>query len=462
MEKLSRIVGKIIPQRYLLSYHGESERSKRAINNIIVSMVMKCVSILTSFLVIPLTIDYVNPTQYGIWLTISSVISWISYFNLGLGNGFRNRFAEAKAKGDIRTAREYLSTTYFAISLLVIFLFLVSCVFNHFVDWTEFLKIDSSYSSELSVVFSVVSLFFCINMIVNIFDALLLADQKPGLSSVVQTLGQVFSLLSIFLLTRFSTGSLSNLAIYYSGVPCLITLLASVFMFRFTGYRQYSPGIRYIRPKLIKSILNLGIQFFFINVCLVLIFQVINIIISRELGPDAVTEYNIAYKYFNILYMGMLIIITPFWSAFTDAFVKKDFLWMKNVLHKLEKIWLCSVALGVVMLCLSSWFYRVWIGDDKVLVPLMLSFALLVYMLVQTLGAIYMHLINGIGTIRLQLIIYIFFALISWPLVTYSCRTFGVYGAVLSPVSVYLVQAVFAKIQLGKILSQSAAGIWKK
>ena len=55
------------------------------------------------------------------------------------------------------------------------------------------------------------------------------------------------------------------------------------------------------------------------------IFQFTNIIITRIEGPDVVTQYNIAYKYFNVLNMFALIILSPFWSAFTDAYVKKDF-----------------------------------------------------------------------------------------------------------------------------------------
>ena len=47
----------------------------------------------------PLTIDFVNPTQYGIWLTLSSLLAWFSFFDIGLSLGFRNRFAQAKANG---------------------------------------------------------------------------------------------------------------------------------------------------------------------------------------------------------------------------------------------------------------------------------------------------------------------------------------------------------------------------
>ena len=53
---------------------------------------------LISLLLVPLTIDYLNPTQYGIWITLMSVIAWFNFFDIGLGNGLRNKFATAKAE----------------------------------------------------------------------------------------------------------------------------------------------------------------------------------------------------------------------------------------------------------------------------------------------------------------------------------------------------------------------------
>ena len=54
-----------------------NERSVAVKKNIAVSLVLKCISILVSLQVVPLTIGYVNPTKYGIWLTLSSIIAWL-------------------------------------------------------------------------------------------------------------------------------------------------------------------------------------------------------------------------------------------------------------------------------------------------------------------------------------------------------------------------------------------------
>lgn len=450
------------PFRHLANQYKHScERSQKAVVNIALSFGAKGITIITQLLIVPLTINYVNPTQYGIWLTLSSIIAWIGFFDLGFGNGMRNKFAEAKAKGNLELARQYVSTTYFTIGTIVLSLLVVVQAINLFINWPSVLKVDPVYTEELRKVFSILTAFFCMNMVVKLFNSLLTADQKPGVVSCIGVVGQLISLAVIYILTKVSDGSMVSLATFYSGIPTLVILFVSVYSFRFTSYRQYAPRLRFFRKELIKDIMSIGIQFFIIYLCLLVIFQVINIVISRELGPDAVTEYNIAYKYFNIAYSVMVIILTPFWSAFTDAYHKNDFVWMRKVKRVLEIIWLCEIVAVAVMLLISQWFYNIWVGSN-VSVSIILSIGMAIYMLVLSIGAIYMNLINGIGTIRIQLIVYLAFAAISWPLMQYSCRHFGLVGVLMVPSVVYSIQALLGKIQVEKILAGKSKGIWMK
>jgi len=450
-----------IYNKFIDRYKQSGERSKKSVVNIILSFGAKGISILTQLLIVPMTINYVNPTQYGIWLTLSSIIAWIGFFDLGFGNGMRNKVAEAKAKGDIELAKRYVSTTYFAIGAIVAVLFVAVELINLFLSWSSILKVDELYNEELRKVFAILTAFFCLSMVVKLFKTLLIADQKPGVASWVDVFGQLISLGIIYLLTKFSEGSLLRLATFYSGIPALTVLFISAIAYRFTPYRQYAPQYRFVKKELIKDIMNIGIQFFIIYVCMLVIFQVINIVISRELGPESVTEYNIAYKYFNIAYSVIVIVLSPFWSAFTDAYHKKDFVWMRKAKSMLEKIWLCEVVVMILMVVIAPWFYKVWIGES-VKIATVVSIGMSVYIVVQSLGTVYMQLINGIGTIRIQLIVYLIFALISWPLMMYSCRAFGLVGILISPTLVYIVQSILGKIQIEKLLNGRAIGIWAK
>ncbi len=85
-------------------------RTVRARKNIFALLILRGISLIIGFLIVPLTLHYLSPIKYGIWLTISSMVGWFTFFDIGLGNGFRNKFAEAKAKNDFELARIYVST----------------------------------------------------------------------------------------------------------------------------------------------------------------------------------------------------------------------------------------------------------------------------------------------------------------------------------------------------------------
>lgn len=437
------------------------ERSIAVKKNIAASLVLKCISILVSLQVLPLTIGYVNPTKYGIWLTLSSIIAWLSYFDLGFAHGFRNRFAEAKAKGDMKLAKEYVSTTYAVLFLLFSVILLITLVVNNYLDWSNILNIDLTYKDELNTVFSLLACFFCLNIVTSVFTTMLSADQKPALASLVQTGGQVLAFCCIYLLTKTTAGSLIALAFVFSGVPCMLLIIVSITMFRTKEYNVVAPSLRYIRFSLMQNILGLGGQFFIIMVSTLFIFQFINIILSRILGPEVVTQYNIAYRYFNVVNMVFIILLNIFWSAFTDAYIKKDYVWMKRTVKKMDLLWLLCIPVLILMIVCSKTIYQWWIGDS-VSVSFSLSFCIAVYVFFQTGGNIYMYLINGTSKVRLQLIIYLFFALIAVPLMNYCCKYFGAEGVLIVPVIVFGLQAFIGRIQILKIINGTAKGIWLK
>lgn len=429
--------------------------------NILGSLLLKSISILISLQVVPLTIDYINPTKYGIWLTLSSIIAWLSYFDLGFGHGFRNRFAEAKAKGNIKLAKEYVSTTYIVLLLLFFVIFLVAITFNSFLSWSDILNVDPAYNNELRTLFGLLSCFFCLNIVASIFNTMLAADQKPVLASLIQTSGQILAFICISILIRTTSGSLNALAIAFAGVPCFLLIMVSFVMFCGKKYKSVSPSIKYFRFSLTKNILGLGGQFFIIMLSMLFIFQFINIILSRVEGPEVVTQYNIAYKYFNILNMGVTVVLTPFWSAFTDAYVKQDYNWMRNVVKKLELLWLLCIPLLVLMVICSSNLYQWWIGDS-VSIPFSLSVSMAIYILFQTRGNIYMYLINGTSKVRLQLILYLLFAIVAIPLMTFCSKQYGAEGVLIVPIVVFGLQAIIGRIQIQRIIKGTAKGLWLK
>lgn len=433
-----------------------SERTVKAKKNILASFLNKGIAVIISLLLVPVTIDYLDTEQYGIWLTLSSIVAWVSYFDIGLGHGFRNRFAEAKAKKDIILARKYVTTAYVALFLIFGIILLVGEVINPYISWDSLLNVSVS-NALLQQVVSILLIGFCLYLVLNISSIMLSADQKPAASAMITTLGQGMSLAVIYVFTKTTEGDMTLIAVALNWVPSIVLFLITLYLF-YKPYRDYAPSLACFDFKLVKNIVGLGSKFFIIQICMLLIFQVTNVILSRVLGPEAVTEYNVSYKYFSITQMVFNIILSPFWSAFTDAYTKNDYEWMKIIQKKLSRIWLILVGINFFLLSIVPFAYRLWLGDS-VQVSWPLSICMMVYFSVLSYSNMYMILLNGIGKVFLQMLIYIICACVGLPLSYYFCGIYGIPGTIFVLATVYFMQAVFAKIQFNKILSGSCTGI---
>lgn len=438
-----------------------SERTVLIKKNILASSMLRVISILISLLVVPATINYINSERYGIWLTLSGIIAWLSYFDFGFAHGFRNRFAEAVAKNDHLLARKYVSTTYAVLALLFAILMIITSIINSYVNWSSILNVSPELNVELRAVFQILIVFFCINIVAEVFSTMLTASQRPAASTAIKTAGNLVSLIAIITLTYTTEGSLEYLAIAFSGIPCLLTIIISFIAFNKSRYQKYSPSFKLIDFSLTKNIIGMGGQFFLIMMCMLLIFQFTNIIISRELGPESVTLYNVTYKLFHIVEMVVMIVLAPIWSAYTDAYTRKDFDWMKRSAAKLEKMGLTSFPSLAILVLVSPIVFNLWLGDS-VKTSIYVSTAIAFFTFCKIMGAIYMHQLNGTGKVRIQLITYAIIATFAIPVMIYSCRQWGLVGIVIVPSIAFFAQFIICRIQLNKIISQTAKGIWNK
>ena len=179
--------------------HGRSVKAKK---NIIASFLIKGISIAISLILVPLTINYINPSRYGIWLTLSSIVGWFSFFDIGLTQGLRNKFAEAKAKGEDDLAQIYVSTTYAILAIIFFFVWILFLIVNHFLNWSHILNISENMQSEISILAVIVFTYFCLQFVLRVITTLIIADQQPAKSSLIDVFGQIFSLIFILILVK--------------------------------------------------------------------------------------------------------------------------------------------------------------------------------------------------------------------------------------------------------------------
>jgi O-antigen/teichoic acid export membrane protein len=378
--------------------------------------------------------------------------------DVGFTLGLKNRLAEALAKNDYERGRGLVSTTYFMMIVIFVPFSILLIVASPFINWCSILNVSQQYSDTICITIQILSLFLSLQMIVNVFVAVVAAHQKTALSQLFQVIGQVCSLIIIACMSKFIEPSLVNLTFAYSLMPIVIVALASLYFFR--GSMNYiAPNYKSVDKRYIRDLWNLGVKFFIIQIQMIILYQSTNLLISHIDGPEAVTQYNVAYKLLNIISMVYMIILGPLWPAFTDAYAKDDYKWMKNIYRKMSLFFIILCVVIVVVTLMSPLIYRLWVGD-KVSVPLILTILVALYTMLHSWDTLQVMLINGVGTVKLQSYVVLIGIILHIPLSLFLGRYIGILGVVVSMCIINFIYSCFFTIQINKIINQKASGIW--
>ena len=437
-----------------------TDRSVAVKKNIVGSLFVKGCSIIISLLIVPLTLGYVSSDLYGIWLTLSSIIMWLNFFDIGFTLGLKNKLTEAIALGDMQRGKVLVSTTYFMmIAIFIPLCILLEMIIPH-INWASFLNVTGNYNPDIIKTLHILAACLCAQMIVNVLTAVLAAYQKVALSSAFPVIGNFISLFIILLLTKYCPPSLSLLALAISTIPIFVIIIASFILFS-SSFKAVAPSWNFVKKKQIKDLFNLGSKFFLIQAQIVVLYQCTNILISNLSGPSDVISYNIAYKYITISMMILTIIMAPLWPAFTEAYTKNDYSWMKNVYNKMCKLWGGLTVIVILMIIVSPIVYQLWIGE-KAHVPLIMTVLIGIYTIVHSWGIIQVNMINGVGAIKLQTYITLIGLIVHIPLSLFLGRYVSCYGVIISMIVINMIYSTTFTIQIRKILNKTAKGLWLK
>lgn len=432
--------------------------------HIIASFVLKGGNIAINFLLVPLAIAYLGTAEYGIWVTLSSVFIWIGYLDIGLGNGMRNKLTEAIAVGNKDEATRIVSTTYFIISGIFISICLIFILVNPFIEWHKVFNVSKSMEDELSMVCLLVGGLFCIQFIIKLIGNVLLALQLAAWNNAIVPISN-FMILMMFLFFLSDDKETSHLyftALLFSLFPIIAYFLATIFLFGNKKYQFLRPRIKFFDKKYIKEVTGIGILFFIIQLSAVIMQSTTNLLITHLFDTTQVTYYDVSFKYINSARMFFFIIMIPYWSAVTDAFIRKDFDWIDKSFKNLTKISVLFIVGVVGLTIISPFIFDIWLGEEiKVPFEIVVGVALFVSGFIFTETTI--QFLNGIGKIRLQAYLSVIVVIINIPIaILLSYTTLGIIGIVIAPLISRGLKYVFGYIQYKKIINGNAERIWNK
>lgn len=446
-----------IISRYIAN---DDSRSGKVKKNIIGSIAVKGISIVISFIIVPLTLGYVSSELYGVWLTLSSISVWLGFFDIGFTLGLKNRLTEALSIGDISKGKELVSTTYALLFLIFIPVCSLVLLLIPHIDWYSLLNVSTKYEYDIIRTMRVIVVCFSLQMILNIISTIFQSLQKVALSTLFPVIGNVVSLFLIYMSTLYISPSLMVLSMCISAAPIIVYLVISFISFK--GQLKFlSPSIKYVDFSLFHDLFTLGAKFFIIQIQVVVFFQTTNFLISNISSPEIVSVYNVAYKYLSVATMLLTIIMNPFWPAFTEAKIKGDFQWMQNVYIKLQKMFLLFLIGIIIMVVLSPIAYKIWIGT-RLYIPWEWTLLIAIYTIVNCWDSLHVYIINGLGVLKLQTYVVLIGIFVHIPFSYYLSHSVGAKGVVFSMTIIMGIYSILFTVQVKKYLKGRATGIWGK
>ncbi|MCU0384403.1 MAG: oligosaccharide flippase family protein [Flavihumibacter sp.] len=407
------MIGKNWIRKLPFLLNKDDERSVRVNTNILYSLLIKGASIIINFILVPVSLNFTNTEDYGIWLTISSLITMASFFDLGIGNGLRNKLAEALTKGELVTSRRLIGTAYLFTGIISLLLTGIWLLLNSIFDWVGILGLDSNRSSEFQTLFHIIIVTFCIQFTAQLINTIYYALQKPAMVGLAFLLGSAFSLLMILALSMAGINGLFWMGLSFVAGTILSLLLLTAKLFLIDRH-DLMPVFTGIRRQEVRDLFSLGGKFFLLQVVSIFQFQIANVLISRYLNSEDVVEYNVAYKLFSVVTMAFSILITPIWSAASEAIAKNDYEWIRSTAAALQKKWLLSILVLVVLVLISPYLFYWWLGTS-VQVRWVTSISIAVYVGLYTYSMIYVYFLNGMGLLNVQFYIAIALLILFFP-----------------------------------------------
>lgn len=414
------------------------------------SVIFKGLSVALSLLLLPLTVNYLSQVEYGIWVTLLGVLSWVNYLDMGIGPGLRNKLTEAISLEDIRSFRSYLSSGIVMIAGLCITVFTILYGALQFADLNNILNTtevtsELLYSATLYTGVIVIVLFF-----LSIMDQVYNAFQQTAIPGFVGVVQSTLMLGCIYFLIYFDYRSMLYFILAFGG-SAVVSKLGMCIWF-FSRHKGLLPSTKLVNKNHMVSLISLSAKFLLLNVTCVFIYSSADFMITLRLGPELVRDFDIVFKVFYFISTLYFFMFNPLWSAYTDAYVKKDFNWIRKTLRKTTLL-IIPVILAVVMVAFNiRLITRIWTGIELD-IPDSLPFAIGLYTVGLYWLANWNYFINGSGQVNLEIIVSVIAAIgtaiLSWTLMP----ILGTTGMALAMAIVVILFGTAMCIQTLRILS---------
>ncbi len=411
-----------------------SERNHRAVASAIAGLALRGSSFVVVLISVPLTLGFLGPVRFGMWMTIASVVALLGATDLGIGNGVLNNVARAFGQGDGTAVRRYLASGFVALAGISTAFGALFLVLYPIVPWAKLYNVseDPTVVSEAGPATAAFVATFLLGLPLGLVGQVRFAFQEGFVQSAFSGLGNVTTL-GLLLLAIGARASLPILVLAMTAGPIIAAVINLAVLLRLQR-PWLVPRRSDVTIEALRSVVGLGLVFMVLQIAYAVAFSSDRLVVAQVVGPVAVADYSVVYRLFSIPAGLAVIALLPLWPTYREAISRSDITWVRLTLRRSFLVTIvATVPLAVALSIVGPAIVSLW--TQRGLTP--------AYGLYPSLGAftvalavanVFQMLLNGAQAMRFQVSTMVLMAVLNITASIFLASRIGVAGVALGSV----------------------------
>jgi len=398
----------------------------------------KATTVAAMLISVPLTLGYLGPERFGMWMAVSAIIAMLGFADLGLSNGVLNAVARASGRDNNTEIRRIIANGFFMLCGIAVLILLGFAATYAHVPWSTLLNVSTATAAaEAGPVVLVLVLCFIANLPLGATQKIQMGLQQGYWANLWETLGSIAGLVGILVAIRLEAG-LQWIALAMAGTPVVFRAMNTLVFF---GHQHPAliPGTRHIDPAIISGLIRTGILFFILQTATIVGFHSDNVIIARILGVEAVAVYDVAFRLSVIPAMLTGLVVVAQWPAYGEAQARGDTAWIRQTFYRTLRLSLAiTIPYAAILALWGDVIIRAWAGPEVIPSRALLA-GMAAWSVMLVTGGVISALLNGLHVVRFQAVCASLMACGNILLSIFLVGKIGVSGAIYGTLAAYTV-----------------------
>jgi len=328
------------------------------------SLVCKGGNILLQLIAIPIALTVLGKEEFGVFETISALITFVILSEFGIGPGLTNLLAKKKAEEDSEGQGVAFSSAFILVSILAA----LGCAGMMTVVWmvpveTLFGSGFAAYADPMRQAITLGIGIIFIKMLTSLGERARAAYQETFVNNLYGAIGNVTAGLTLIIGIQFIP-KIWFLILAVNGCAALVGIANLIHLW--IVHPHLVPKLRRFQSDVAKFLFQDGLAFCAtMNLAPIAKDLGLRLVLGHIGGPAVVAVFGILERIVVFIYGFVVMFTLPLWPALSDASARRDLPWIRTARSRLYiAALLYGVALTAGLSLLGPWAIDIWLKQS--------------------------------------------------------------------------------------------------